>query len=882
MLIVILNLVDVAAKSTVSSSSQNIDGDGNVQIIGDHGQVTLHVNKNDSHRQSQIKAKPVRSELRLPDESILLKRRELLQALEKRFRQNAHGVTTVALVGVVGMGGIGKTTLARMLGRQYGQKYPKNSVWEINAETFTSMSNSFRDLATALAQTPKQEEVLKSINQIQTPDEQEKQRFNFIKGCLKEQDGWLLIFDNVDSYKDIKDYLPQDPMVWGKGHVIITTRNLHLQEAEGIQSDNMISLEELSAEERLTLFARIRFKCEPEQLTVEERTCAMDFLKEIPSFPLDISTAARYMAHYKLSYDEYTEQLKKQSKEFNKSQEDLLKETSRYTKTRYGIITLALKRIIESNKDFTELLLLMSLLDSQNIPTGLLDYHRNPSTTEQFLDELKRHSFIIGESETYDFKTFSLHRSMQEIAFGYLTNLLELRSLQSRLVHIANTLERYMTPLIEIDKLNEIQTFLPHAEQLLRVSLLTMVVPGTMEAIVASMRTSLYDHSPEVKLILEDSLKKLNQNSKCNVNTRAIAYISLGEEYRLLEEDAKAIEHFEKGRNLYTKNKQNSLLIARATTFLGCIYRTKGDYSTAKKLLEGNINAYKDKNSLGFALLLGELGLLYRDLGMYNKAKEYLKESLKITRQKTTISLKIAWALGYLGIVNRDLGYYEEATKQLEETLAIFIKFKGEQDIVVAVVLAFLGNLYKELDNDKKNREIFVKLNQFSWGEKKLENRLSFRAIQPYLASVYSDLRDYTRSQKFLDKSLKSLEDYYGNDHIRTAKAYNRLGDLYLKEGDVNQAEKFLKKANKIYEHSNHINIYIAFESLAEVHLTKAKEYLDQRDLRNYESSVKRSKEYLDKAFNTIKKEFSQDSEHIKRIQLKLKRLSDYISCKTR
>jgi len=103
---------------------------------------------------------------------------------------------------------------------------------------------------------------------------------------------------------------------------------------------------------------------------------------------------------------------------FTSLQEDILKDASEYSKTRYEIITLSLKRIMEMNPEYKDLLLFISLINSQNIPTELLDTYKDNNLVTNFIRELKKVSFITTTASTASsnkVRTFSVHRSTQAI-----------------------------------------------------------------------------------------------------------------------------------------------------------------------------------------------------------------------------------------------------------------------------------------------------------------------------------------------------------------------------------------------------------------------------------------------------------------------------------
>ena len=97
-----------------------------------------------------------------------------------------------------------------------------------------------------------------------------------------------------------------------------------------------------------------------------------EFLKEIPSFPLDVTVAAYYLKETGMSFGAYLAEIRRHNVAFDTLQGDILENANEYSKTRYSIITLSVKSIMRVHSEYQELLLFISLLDSQNIPKELL------------------------------------------------------------------------------------------------------------------------------------------------------------------------------------------------------------------------------------------------------------------------------------------------------------------------------------------------------------------------------------------------------------------------------------------------------------------------------------------------------------------------------
>lgn len=193
------------------------------------------------------KNKAIRSDLPLPYDNLILKRPNIMKHIEGALR-GEDGIQAVALVGI---GGAGKTTIAR----QYAHQQNSEVIWEMNAETKEKLIGSFESLAYSLAKTEIERKILKGLQEIKDFKERIEKIILFIKERLKTYSSWFLIYDNVDKFSDIEKYFPNDSKAWGKGKIIITTRDSNIKNNNYIK--HVFQVAELTQEEKLSLFIKI-------------------------------------------------------------------------------------------------------------------------------------------------------------------------------------------------------------------------------------------------------------------------------------------------------------------------------------------------------------------------------------------------------------------------------------------------------------------------------------------------------------------------------------------------------------------------------------------------------------------------------------------------
>lgn len=332
----------------------------------------------------------------LPPVRSFVGRRKQVEELRRRLLRGraAALVSAGGVAALHGMGGIGKTQLARAYAHRYRQHYQLG--WWIPAETEVTVLTALAELAARLG----------------LPGELPPARLvSEVHRVLAGYDGgWLLVFDNAEEPKLLERFLPAATR---EGHVLITARNPAWQ---GLADPIPVDLLPVSQAVRLL---RIR--------TGDRDTEAATALaEELGRLPLALEQAAAYASQHAAPLARYLTLFRQRRAELLKEGRPLA-----YEGTVDTTFTLSIERLAQTDLGAVRLLELCALLAPDEIPARLLlslpellsepldAAAGDPVRQDQMIGALYRAGLIAADVG----ETVRVHRLVQAIAVAHMDDI---------------------------------------------------------------------------------------------------------------------------------------------------------------------------------------------------------------------------------------------------------------------------------------------------------------------------------------------------------------------------------------------------------------------------------------------------------------------------
>ena len=303
---------------------------------------------------------------------------------------------------ISGLGGVGKTELARKYAQIYGNShYDGNVIW-INAESVVSLNDSFKHLADYL-----------DISLVTIDSEKREKDIKVIKNLVYHRFlkvNALFIFDNVQNYEEAAKFFPLDLSPGMKRPFILITSRIQFNELKSIKK---LMLDVLEVTEAISFV-----KTELRNVLSED---AFSLVNCVQFLPLALQQAVSYIRkrnkHRTYLISDYLKEFETKAKELLSFK---LPKDNEYTKTvltTWSITFDGIKKE-DGNSLALQILNIIAYFNSDDIPDDMFFQLENSSENAVFeaFDLLEEYSImktLTSVEYQAQIKLYSIHRLVQ-------------------------------------------------------------------------------------------------------------------------------------------------------------------------------------------------------------------------------------------------------------------------------------------------------------------------------------------------------------------------------------------------------------------------------------------------------------------------------------
>ncbi|REJ42896.1 MAG: tetratricopeptide repeat protein [Microcystis flos-aquae TF09] len=727
--------------------------------------------------------------------------------LKKQLKQSQK----LAISTLTGMGGIGKTELARQFGwQQWREKaYPGGICWLNVAESDGGfIGTSILDFARVHLK-------------LTLPDEGEldvKIRYcwqNWLAGNV------LIIFDDVRDYQQIRDYLP--PQEDKRFQVLITTRKEYLsatiatfrvevlKEKDALdllrsylvdnRIDTQIEAAKLLCQDlgylplALELVARLLVRRQDWKISkirekLAEKGLDEPILDKNPKFHGEMTAERGLKAAFNLSWEELHSEPEAQILALYLSL--------------FALAPFPKEMILDLFPDedgdtveewLTDSLVHLSLVQDKG--DGWYEIH--PLLRRYFRDKLEASPHAEPAKRRY---CGIMAKKSAEMPQDTTVEIVE--EFKPFLLHLQASVGEYPQYIADEDL---VWSYTGLARYYNGQGLYAIAEPYCQDCLTAT-RTHLGDNHPDVATSL---------------NNLALLYDYQG---RYTEAEPLYLEALDLRKRLLGDNHPD---VATSLNNLAGLYYSQGRYTEAEPLFLEALDLRKrllGDNHPDVAQSLNNLAGLYRSQGRYTEAEPLCLEALDLTKRLLGDNHPdVANSLNNLAYLYDYQGRYTEAEPLYLEALDLRKRLLGDNHPHVATSLNNLAALYKSQGRYTEAEPLYLEaldLRKRLLGDNHPHVALSLNN----LAGLYRSQGRYTEAEPLLLEALDLRKRLLGDNHPDVANSLNNLANLYKSQGRYTEAEPLYLEALDLCKRllgDNHPDVALSLNNLAALYYSQGR-----------------------------------------------------------
>jgi tetratricopeptide (TPR) repeat protein len=748
-------------------------------------------------------------------------RPDLIDQIDHALQQGA-----TALTAIHGLGGIGKTQLARAFAQQRRDQYQLGA-W-IQAETKVSVLASLSTLAPLLG----------------VPAEQDQQAMAVrVMSEISARTPWLVIFDNAVAPEDLRPYVEQ---LTGNGAVVITSRN---EQWDGLATPVSVSKWSIKESTRFLL----------ERTKQNDEASAQGLAADLDGLALALEHAIAYMA----AGDGMT------LAEYRRVWREKLKWTAKgyaYPDSVAAALGLSLAGVQKDSAAAYDLLCLFAWLAPDRIPKKeLLEAGASvlPATLARALanhDEwndvirtLGKYSLLARERTEGVSTGYYLHRIVQQVVRDGLAN----DSVAQWIKSASDLLDAaFPANSAEPEFWNTNESLLPHARAL-REFTNESNAPASLTRL--ANRASIYlevrglygEAHAFQNLAMKSALLRSGDEASVTIYRSNLASIlrNLGRNPEAREQIELALE----SELRRSGPKHRNVAVYRST--LANILRDLDLQKEARLQIETAIDSQVEQYGPDYpdvAVYRSTLASILRNLGELTEARKQIEMAIdSYARRFGPDHRHVAAFRIDLASILRNAGDLAEARRQIELALESQLKLLGPDHPHVGVSRSTLASILRDLGMYEEARTqaelaLAAQLRQFG------PDHPYVPVYRSTLADILNWLDKLPEAREQIGLAIESQLRQSGPEHAYMAVFRTSLAGILRKQGEPAEARKQAEMALELQLRQlgpDHLNVAVSRSTLAGI----------LRDLGDYAEAQKQSELALDSQVRKL----GQDNPHV-------------------
>lgn len=682
-------------------------------------------------------------------------RDDMIDLMDKKLHEYNH-------IALCGIGGIGKSTIARKYAMCHKDQYHKIQYLQFEGDIRTTIEHSIKFTDIDEDNTPTEllfERKLSKLNQLDKSS--------------------LIIIDNMDA--DMSQDNDFAKLINTSCHLVITTRNKKL-----LSHSQMIEVLPLNLESQIALF---KFHVGKSNYTIQDENEIKMILTAIKGHTLGIELIAKTIENADLTYAEMLEILKIKDEFCVEEEICIVKDSISFTDT-MGDIVSSLFDFSQFNKEEIQVMANLALVPINSMSRR--EFKKSCGfQNANSINHLITNSWI--SKSTDDVSKIWLHPLIAEVVRekGYI-------QYETCTRFIGMIKENLLRDHMSYDEIK--------STCLLAYNTLTMMTLETLDDIENTMYFIERMSKHQSFKYAIDGLKKIElllQKEKGTFEDNLLERVlgELAKNYLKIADYDNTITYNLKLLEIEMKIDSESLKVAKLYNALAFVYRKSASYDKSLEYFKSALEIRKKKTgdqSLLVATTYNDMALIYLNRRELKEARRLNEKALKIRESNDQVkTLDLAYSYNNIGTVCRNEGDYDGAIEMHKKALLIREKELNKWHLVIASSLSNIGVDYELAGMYEEAEQYYMRTKEI---REKIcnDNHPDLAWMHTSFGSLYLKQGKYNLSIQHLKKAHGIRIASVGRNHPYVAVTLKTLAEAYVSVERYKDALNCLKQAQRV------------------------------------------------------------------------------------